>query len=199
MITEQRDNKFRRVAAYRQAMTVVLENVHDPHNIGAVLRTCDCVGIQEIYVLYTDARLTEDRWKDFKVTSTGVKKWMHIHYFDDTDACFKAVKSKYSKIYATHLDKDSTSLYKNDLSGSVAFLFGNEHEGVSEEALRYADGNILIPQFGMVQSLNISVACAITLYESARQRIAAGNYNPELNPDDTTRQEIYEHFLAKHK
>ncbi|NNE27224.1 MAG: RNA methyltransferase [Saprospiraceae bacterium] len=199
MVTEQRDNKFRRVAAYRQAMTVVLENVHDPHNIGAVLRTCDCVGIQEIYVLYTDERLSEDRWKDFKVTSTGVKKWMHVHFFTDIDKCFKSVRDKYDKIFATHLDKNSNSIYNHDLSGSVAFLFGNEHEGVSENALKYADGNILIPQFGMVQSLNISVACAITLYESARQRINAGLYQSELMEDDTQRQEIYKHFLAKHK
>lgn len=199
MITERRDEKFKRVAAFRQEKTVILENVHDPHNIGAVLRTCDSVGIQEVYILYTDDRLTKDNLNNFKISSTGVKKWLHIHYHEDPQECFKAVKAKYSQVLATHLEKDSQSIYDTDLTSSTAFLFGNEHEGVSEESLKYADGNILIPQFGMVQSLNISVACAITLYESSRQRIQKGLYDEHLSVSDQRRQSYYQHFLSNHK
>ncbi|MBT8189701.1 MAG: RNA methyltransferase [Saprospiraceae bacterium] len=199
MLTEARDNKLKRVAAARQEMTVVLENVHDPHNIGAVLRTCDSVGIQEIYVLYTDERLTPERLSHFKVSSTGVKKWMHIHYFDDCKSCFEAVNQKYDKILATHLDKESKSIYETDHIGRIAYVFGNEHEGVSEMALKYCHGNILIPQYGMVQSLNISVACAVTLYEASRQRIQGGLYSDKLDENDDLRMNYYHHFLDKHK
>ena len=87
------------------------------------------------------------------------------------------MKSKYDKIYSTHLSKDAVSIYDLELTQSVALLFGNEHEGCTEEALSYSDGNFIIPQYGMVRSLNISVACAISLYEAQRQRLKAGRYN----------------------
>lgn len=199
MLTEARDNKLKCVAAARQEMTIVLENVHDPHNIGAVLRTCDSVGIQEIYVLYTDERLTPERLSHFKVSSTGVKKWMHIHYFDDCDACFAEVNKKYNRVLATHLDRESRSIYDTDHTGRIAYVFGNEHDGVSEKALDYCHGNILIPQYGMVKSLNISVACAVTLYEASRQRQKSGMYDVELNENDSLRMAYYHHFLDKHK
>ncbi len=123
MMTEQRNSKFLRVAACRQNMTVILENVHDPHNIGAVLRTCDAVGIQEIYILYTDERLSKENLLKFKVSSTGVKKWMHIHYFDNNAECFNAVKSKYDLILATHLNQESHAIHQIDLTRNIAFSF----------------------------------------------------------------------------
>ena len=163
MITERRLAKFERVAAYRQNMTVILENVHDPHNIGAVMRSCDAIGIQEVYVLTTDPRIQRAHAVTFKPTSTGVRKWLHVHHYDDVDKCFADIKTKYNNVLATHINSESESLYDLDLTGNVAFLFGNEHEGISEESLKYANGNFLIPQYGMVQSLNISVACALSL------------------------------------
>jgi tRNA (guanosine-2'-O-)-methyltransferase len=199
MLTEEREAKLRRVAAFRQKMTVILENVHDPHNIGAVLRTCDAVGIQEIYVIYTDAGLDAGRLDDIKVSSTGVRKWMDIHVFDDVDACFRAVNAQYDTILATHLDFDSQSTYQTDLTGKVAILLGNEKDGISTEALRYADKNILIPQFGMVQSLNISVACATILYESSRQRQEKNMYQDQIAVDDTWRCDILNKFMDRHK
>lgn len=199
MITDRRLEKLSRVAANRQKMTVIIENVHDPHNIGAVMRSCDAVGIQEIYVLYTDSRLSESRLSELDPTSTGVRKWMYVHFFDDVDACFKQVKSKYDKILATHINDESVSLHDLDLTGNIAFLFGNEHMGITEQALAYADGNFIIPQVGMVQSLNISVACAVTIYEALRQRTNSGLYSDELLDNDTHRQEILEHYNRKHK
>ena len=194
LISEKRLAKFKRVAALRQKITVVLENVHDPHNIGAVMRTCDAVGIDEIYVLYSDEKLDFDRLDALGTSSTGVKKWIQIHKFRDIEACFQAVSEKYDQVLATHLAKDAVSMYQCDLSGDVAFLFGNEHEGLTEEALSYATGNILIPQMGMAQSLNISVACAVTIYECLRQRLVKDMYAEELSQEDAWRNSVYKRF-----
>jgi len=197
VITEKRLKKFARVAALRQNMTVIIENVHDPHNIGAVMRTCDSVGIQELYVLYTEARLTEERLKEVQGSSTGVRKWLDVHFYTEPDLCFKAVRKKYNKIWATHLDAESVGLYDLDLTGNMALLFGNEHDGLSEAALSYTDGNFIIPQFGMVNSLNISVACAVSLYEAARQRQHSGLYSTELQ-DDGPKKDLYNSYIDIH-
>ena len=181
-ITEDRNNRFKEVAANRQLdITVVLENVHDAHNIGAVLRTCDSVGIGEIFVLNTDIRLKDKGLFFGKASSSGTRKWVKVNYYEEAGECFAHVKAEYKSIFGTHLDKDSVSLYDLDLVSSCALVFGNEHSGISNESLNYLDGNFIIPQYGMVKSLNISVACAITLYESCRQRINSGKYENSKN------------------
>ena len=98
----------------------------------------------------------------------------------------------------THLSEESASIYSLDLAEPCAIAFGNEHEGISEELLSYSDGNILIPQFGMVQSLNISVACAISLYEICRQRILAGKYGEAFNTDLTDHKNVYDQYVQIH-
>ena len=136
-MTPEREAKFKRVVRARQAnLTVILENVHDSHNIGAVLRTCDSVGVGEIFVLYSDPRLSQNELSLGKRTSSGARKWVDVHFYTNPEACFKHVKSRYDKIYSTHLDANSFELHELELSESVALLFGNEHEGVSQEALR---------------------------------------------------------------
>lgn len=185
---------MKQVAANRQRMTVILENVHDQHNIGAVMRTCDAVGIQEVYVLYTDDRLDEDHFYRFKKSASSAKKWLELHYFQDTIACFTAIKEKYDLVLATHLGADAKSIHDLDLTGNVALLFGNEKDGISQEALGHADMNMVIPQFGMVQSLNISVACAVTLYEALRQRNAEGMYGRDLEQQEERNQNIFKHY-----
>lgn len=198
MITEKRLAKFAAVAANRQNLTVILENVHDRHNIGAVMRTCDAVGIQELYILYTEKHLQERHLNDVKSTSTGVRKWLDVYFHTEVETCITAVRKKYSSILGTHLAKDSKDLYELDLTENVALLFGNEHDGISEAALAHCDGNFTIPQYGMVGSLNISVACAVTLYEAARQRGAAGKYSSADNLD-AEQQSTYERYVAIHK
>jgi len=199
MISERRKEKLSKVAAARQRMTVIIENVHDPHNIGAVIRSCDAVGIQEVYILYTEDHLTQAKLIELNSTSTGVKKWMHIHFFRDVQSCFHAVRKKYDLIFATHLDTESKDLHDLDLTQNIAFLFGNEKDGVSEEALALTDGNFIIPQYGMVQSLNISVACAVTLYEALRQRKEAGMYIENIEGSQNFNKKVFEHFLDTHK
>lgn len=174
-MTPEREAKIKKVLNHRQSgLVVVMENVSDPHNISAVMRTCDAVGVQDLFVLNT----VISRHKKFgKKSSASAAGWLSIHQFDNTDACIEAVRKKCDKIYATHLGVQSHSLYDLDLTQRIALVFGNEHAGVTEDCLRYCDGNFIIPQVGMVQSLNISVACAITLYEAFRQRQQAGLYD----------------------
>jgi tRNA (guanosine-2'-O-)-methyltransferase len=174
-MTPEREARIKKVLENRQpGLVVVMENVHDPHNISAVMRTCDAVGVQDLFVLTTAI----PRHKKFgKNSSASAAGWLTIHQYDNTEECMKEVRKHCDKIYATHLGVESCSLYELDLSQRVALVFGNEHSGVTEECLRYCDGNFIIPQVGMVKSLNISVACAITLYEAFRQRQNAGAYN----------------------
>lgn len=173
-MTPERTEKLTRVLSARQTdLTVVLENVFDPHNISAVMRTCDAVGIPEIFILNTKI----PRHKKFGArSSSSAAKWLTVHQFDNAEACFAAVRLRYERILTTHLGESSVGLYQLDLTRPTALVFGNEHSGVSEEIRSLADGNFLIPQVGIIQSLNISVACAVSLYEAYRQKEQAGHY-----------------------
>ncbi len=173
LFTEERIRTFKNhIANSQNDLTVLLENVHDKHNIGAVIRSCDAVGIREIYILYTDPRL-QKRYEEVGISSsTGVVKWIKIHYYEDLTACILALRNKYERIIGTHLNSEATSLYTLDFNVSSVIAFGNEHEGLTKDVLSHCDTNMIIPQFGMVQSLNISVACAVTLFEACRQRLA---------------------------
>jgi tRNA (guanosine-2'-O-)-methyltransferase len=181
-MTPERYTRLTTVLNKRQPdITVVLENVFDPHNISAVMRTCDAIGVQDIYIL-NHKIAPHKKWGE-KSSSSAVK-WLTIHQFTDAGECFIALRKKYKKIYTTHLSSDAVSLHELDLTESVALIFGNEHSGVSEEIIAMADGNFIIPQVGIIKSLNISVACAVSLYEAYRQKNNAGHYNqPKLGSD----------------
>lgn len=174
-MTPERKDKLTKVLLKRQGnLAVLMENVHDPHNISAVMRTCDAVGIQNIYVLNTKIAKHE-RW-GIK-SSSSAAKWLTVHEYNDAELCFKDLRKQYEFIYTTHLSSDAVSLYEIDFSKSVALVFGNEHDGVSEEIRAMSDGNFIIPQMGIIRSLNISVACAVSIYEAFRQKQIAGHYN----------------------
>lgn len=179
----EREEKLKKAIAYKQGtLTVVMENVHDPHNISAVLRSCDAVGVIEVYIINSE---TGKKPKMGKKSSASAMKWLNLHYFDNLEACFTEIRKKYDKIYTTHLSKEAKTLHQMDFTQSIALVFGNEHDGVSEEAVTLSDGNFIIPQVGLIQSLNISVACAVTLYEVFRQRDQANMYeNPQLSPQE---------------
>jgi tRNA (guanosine-2'-O-)-methyltransferase len=174
-MTPERREKLQTVLSKRQDdITIVLENVFDPHNISAVMRTCDAVGVQELYVLNTKIP-RHKKWGT--KSSSSAAKWLTVYQFENAEECFSELKKKYAKILTTHLSSDAVNLYEIDLTQPVALVFGNEHSGVSEEIRKLADGNFIIPQSGIIRSLNISVACAVTLYEAYRQKALAGHYD----------------------
>ncbi len=171
MKSERRIEKLTRaLRATQTGLTVVLENIHDPHNVSAILRTCDAVGIRDINLLYT----SETFPKIGRKSSASANKWVTRRTFKSVSTCFDTLRSEGFTIAASVLNQKSVSLYDLDLGQKVALVFGNEHRGVSEEASSYADLCFQIPMRGMIQSLNVSVACAITLYEALRQRILTG-------------------------
>lgn len=195
-ISKDRNQRFIQLANRRQPdWTVILENVSDWHNIGAIMRSCDAVGIGDIYVLYSDLEFRPGKIGLGKRTTAGTRKWVQVHYYENLDACFSAVRKRYGIIYSTYLQtgSDNPSLYELDFVQPGAYLFGNEHQGVSPEAASKSDGNFIIPQQGMVGSLNISVACAVTLFEGMRQRLLAGKYpdSQELLPQAEIYYEKY--------
>ncbi|MFZ4771499.1 MAG: TrmH family RNA methyltransferase [Ferruginibacter sp.] len=182
-MTPERIKRLNDVLEKRQpGLTVLLENVQDPHNISAVMRTCDAVGIQDIYVLNTQIP-KHKKWG--ARSSSSADKWLTIHQFTDTKACFEALRKNFDKIYTTHLSTDAVGLHTLDFTQRVALVFGNEHGGVSEETIALSDGNFIIPQVGIIKSLNISVACAVSVYEAFRQKSIAGHYEERQLPDTT--------------
>ena len=181
-MTPERKERLLSVLNKRQAgLTVVLENIEDPHNISAIMRTCDAVGIQEIYVLNNKA----PRVKKWGVkSSSSAAQWLTVHQFKDAQECIKALRQKYDRIMTTHLAHDAVSMYDIDFTGSIALVFGNEQTGVSEELRAASNGNFIIPQMGIIRSLNVSVACAVTIYEAMRQKALAGHYKKRSLPDE---------------
>ena len=176
---QRRLDKIRKVLSQRQPdLTVVMENIHDPHNVSAILRSCDAVGILRVELLYTLEKFP----RIGKKSSSSANKWLERRKHKSVDECYARLRDEGFTIYATHLGESAVSLYELDLRKRVALVFGNEHRGVSDEAAEKADGNFQIPMLGMIQSLNVSVACAVSLYEVLRQRLAKGDLiNPKLS------------------
>lgn len=172
-MTEQRLRKIKSALSRRQPdLTVVMENIHDPHNVSAMLRSADAVGVAEVQLVYTN----EEFPRLGKKSSASATKWVTRRKFKSIQECYATLRNEGFVIYATHLAKNAVSLYEIDLTRRVALVFGNEHRGVSAEAAGLADVNFQIPMMGMIQSLNVSVACAVSLYEALRQRSGKGLY-----------------------
>jgi len=187
--TRRRVDRLRRTIQRRQPdLHLVLENVDDPHNVSAVLRTCDAVGVGGVHLVYADGQFPVLA----KVTSASAWKWMEIHRHVSITSCYDMLRQAGCQIIATDLAERASSLYDFDLTGPVALVFGNEHRGVSDEASRRADANLLIPMVGVIHSLNISVACAVALYEAMRQRIVVGRYDAPAWDEGTIERMVAE-------
>jgi len=190
---EKRAEKLRRVLSLRQPdLTVVLENIHDPHNVSAILRSCDAAGVLRAELLYTVEKFP----RIGKKSSSSANKWVDCRRHISVADCYARLRKEGFRVYATRLDGSATSLYDLDLSRPSALVFGNEHRGVSAEAAELADGNFHIPMVGMIQSLNVSVAAAVSLYEALRQRLAAGMYlKPAVGAGELAR--LYEDWAGR--
>lgn len=173
--TPKRIDKLRSVLEKRRNdVTVVLENINDPHNMSACLRSCDATGISKVHTVYHSGQPIPRLGHK---SSASARKWVDRLSYTSVKECFDNIRAEGKKIYTTHMSSDAVSLYDIDFSKPTAIVFGNEHGGVSEEALSLADGNFLIPQIGMIQSLNISVACAVSVYEIFRQGVKSGVFD----------------------
>jgi tRNA (guanosine-2'-O-)-methyltransferase len=181
--TSRRAERIAHVLRHRQPdLAVVLENVHDPHNIGAVLRSCDAVGVLAVHTIYSvEERPTRAYARS---TSGSASKWIDVHHHGSVEECYARLRAEGHRILVTALTEESIDLYDANLTTPVALVFGNEMRGATQDAIEQADGAILIPMMGMVESLNISVACAVTLFEAMRQRHSLGMYDtPRLSDE----------------
>lgn len=174
--TEERVHRIRDVLSRRQRdLTLVLANIHDPHNVSAVLRSCDAFGVDAVHLYYTRCVFPVLGHK----SSASAKKWVARSRHDDAEAMFAELKAGGGRVYGTGFSDEAMPLTEVDFTKPTAVILGNEHDGMDPELASRVDGLIYIPMMGMVQSLNVSVAAAVTLYEAWRQRFAAGMYeNP---------------------
>ncbi len=193
MRLERRKNKIFKVLEQRQPdLTIVMENIHDPHNVSAMLRSADAVGIHEVNLVYTTAKYPKIGSK----SSSSANKWILRRKFPSVKDCYKQLRKEGFQILATRLDGEAKQLYDFDLTKPTAFVFGNEHAGVTDDAASLADATVYIPMMGMIQSLNVSVACAVTIYEALRQRIQKGYYTiPRF--EEKMLEKIKEDWLKK--
>jgi len=173
-MTEDRLLKIREVARKRQfGLRVVLEELENPRNISAICRTCDAVGVQFLHVVHRGIYpIVLD-----KRTSAGSHQWLTVIQHPTIEDCLNELKAMGFRIYCTHVDPTAKEFTEVDYTGKVAIVFGNEGHGVSEVARKLADERIVIPQVGFVNSLNVSAAAAIILYEAFKQRKRAGLYD----------------------
>jgi tRNA (guanosine-2'-O-)-methyltransferase len=179
MPTPERIEKVERVLARRQAdLRVVLEGVTNAHNASAVMRTCDAAGVLHLDLIGPNPELLQPN----KAISTRADKWLEIGIHPTPAACFAPLKAAGFEIIATHLVRDAVPYTDIDLAKPVALVFGSEADGLTDESLAFADRNVRIPMFGMVQSLNLSVSVAVILYEALRQRAAKGYGEAALLP-----------------
>jgi tRNA (guanosine-2'-O-)-methyltransferase len=179
--TERRQAKISSVLKHRQPdLKIVFENISDPHNLSAILRTCDAAGIPKVSLLY----YIEPFPKIGKKSSASAFKWIEKEKFASVDQCYEALRKDGFSIYASSLTDGSLDFYELDLTKKIAIVVGNEHRGLSDEATAQADKKFYIPMYGMVQSLNVSVASAIVIYEAMRQRRLKGLYDEQGYNDD---------------
>ncbi len=184
-ITERRARRIREVLARRQTdLTLVINNIHDPHNVSAILRSCDAFGIHRVHLLYTDTAFPALG----KKSSASAKKWVEIVRHPDAASLAASLKGQGYALVATACTEEARPLPEWNLTGRLAIVLGNEHRGVDEELAPHVDGSLYIPMQGMVQSLNVSVAAAVILYEGFRQCLALGRYEtPSLPADELDR------------
>lgn len=172
-MTPERQQRLDGVLARRQPdLTVLAENLHKPRNLSAVVRTCDAVGIPEIHVVPGEGN-PRKHWH----TSQGAEKWVGLRVHEHTRAACEHLHGQGFQLLAAHLSDEAVNYRDIDYTRPTALLIGTEAFGVSEEGLRWADREIVIPMQGMSQSLNVSVATAVVLYEAVAQRQAAGLYD----------------------
>lgn len=180
-MTSPRIKRFKAVAARRQEGIVILQDIYDPHNAAAVLRTCDGFGIQKVCFIFEKQKRFNPK-KIGKTASSSANKWLDYETYDSTKKCLASLKRRGYTVYAAVLDAKAKPLGKIKFDKTkTALMFGNEHLGLSQTAVDLSDERIYIPMQGFVQSLNLSVTAAICLYELTRQQ-ARGKTNVNLPP-----------------
>ena len=191
--TERRKARLLEVLSHRQPdLTLVLANIHDPHNVSAIYRSCDAFGVSRVNLYYTNTPFPVLGRK----TSASARKWVESVRHKDREALMTSLRGQGMQVLATSCTPTARPLREWDFTRPTAVIMGNEHSGVEQDLLNVADGELYIPMYGMIQSFNVSVAAAIILSEAARQREAAGMYG-EPRLDAASLQAKMDEWLEK--
>lgn len=186
-MTPERYQRIREMLAKRQTdLTVCLENVHKPHNVSAVVRTCDAIGIHKVHAVW------ENQYRVRSGTAMGSQQWVNVDTHENVTDAIGALKAQNMQVLVTHLSDKAVDFRDIDYTKPTAILFGQEKYGVTDEAIAMCDQDIVIPMVGMVQSLNVSVAAALVLYEAQRQRQIAGMYDVQHLSEDECQRMLFE-------
>lgn len=184
LMAEVMDNRTRHV-------TIVLENIYQPHNASACLRTCDCLGVQDVHVIES-----RNEYRPNTKVALGSSKWLTMHKHEETKACLSQLKSDGFRIVATSPKVDGFSPATIPLDKPIAILFGTEETGISEEALEMADDTLRLPMVGFTQSYNISVTAAITL-SRIMERVFDGEIGDLWKIDPLAREQLFLEWYRK--
>lgn len=195
MNSEIRQNRMDIVLENKQPnLELFFDNIHDSHNLSAIIRSCDAVGVMSLY--YSNPN--NNNFKLHKTITQGAHRWVNNHkiHNDEKIEFLKQKQKEGFQIVATHVDKNCISYREIDYTLPTIIIAGNEKEGVTDEVLAIADKTIFIPMKGMVQSLNVSVAASLILYEAQEQLEEVGKYNhPQLAEEE--RKEIKEKWIYR--
>lgn len=177
------------LATRQPDLTVCLEQVHKPHNVSAIIRTADAVGIHQVHAIWPTTQMYTRL-----SSAAGSNSWVQVKTHTHISDAIAHLKSQNMQILATHLSDNAVDFREIDYTRPTCILMGQEKTGISEEALALADQDIIIPMIGMVQSLNVSVASALILYEAQRQRQNAGMYQraKSVLPEDEQQRLLFE-------
>ena len=183
-MTPERFSKLKAVLSRRQPdLSILAADVHKPHNISAILRTCDAVGVHQIHAVSTTGEMRRHH-----MSAGGSGNWVEIEFFPDITTATASLRESGWKLLAAHPGPDARDYREIDYQEQVAIVLGSELNGLEPEAVEQADEVISLPIHGMVASLNVSVAAAVILYEAQRQRSEAGLYDSSrLNKEEYDR------------
>lgn len=183
-----RYRKLQQILNQRQPdLTILAENVRKPHNLSAILRTCDAVGVYEAHAVNPTGGVPT-----YRRVAQGSQKWVPLRIHADIESAIARLKERNFTLYAAHLSPNQIDYRQIDYTQPTAIVLGTEKFGVSDETATLVDYHIQIPMVGMVQSLNVSVAAAIIMFEAMRQRQAAGYYNHRRLDEQTYRKVLFE-------
>jgi len=196
LVSEERLEKMKNILNTRQnTLRVFMDYVFSSHNLSAIVRTCDAVNVGKLYYRHQrKVRLNND-------ITMGAHKWIFHEYVEDIEEFYKNIKKEGYQVVVTLLDEETVDFREVDYTKPTLIVLGNEVDGASDISIKYADKKVIIPMYGMSQSLNVSVANAVILYEAQRQRAAKGMYDTPSLPEDviekTLKKWAYDDIIEK--
>ncbi|KAH7665242.1 tRNA (guanosine(18)-2'-O)-methyltransferase protein [Dioscorea alata] len=194
-IQDARKERMRQAVAGRSySVCLVVEGLSDFGNVSAAFRSADALGIQSVHVISPDSR---KRYKDNRHVSMGAEKWLDIELWKSPVECFQALRSRGYRIATTHLGNNAVSAYELDWSCPTAIVVGNEHMGITDEALQLSDLHCCIPMNGMVDSFNVSVAAGILMHHAVCDRVSRLGRHGDLTKEES--QILLAEFFLRHR